>query len=70
MFSIFTNEMGYSKTLFLQVGIVSFGVGCGRPNVPGVYTKVEAYEQWIESAVLSHKENSRHQRQDEEVLHD
>jgi hypothetical protein len=27
--------------------------------VPGVYTKVEAYEEWIERAVLEHKREQR-----------
>ena len=38
-----------------QVGIVSFGIGCGRRNVPGVYTKVEDYEEWIEQTILTAK---------------
>ncbi|XP_048484751.1 trypsin-1-like [Plutella xylostella] len=33
------------------IGITSFGVGCGQPDTPGVYTKVSSYLDWIESVV-------------------
>ncbi|KAM7141632.1 serine protease 52-like [Molossus nigricans] len=35
-----------NKTWY-QLGIVSWGVGCGLKNLPGVYTKVSKYLVWI-----------------------
>ena len=43
----------YSDDPWYQIGIVSFGFGdeCGAANVPGVYTRVEAFLSWIETSL-------------------
>lgn len=36
-----------------QVGVVSFGLGCGEKDTPGIYTKLNVLEPWIRNIIQS-----------------
>ena len=42
-----------SQNVWEQVGIVSSGIGCARPGLPGIYTRVAAYQAWINATISS-----------------
>lgn len=38
---------------FTVVGVVSAGIGCALRDLPGIYTRVNAYVPWINKYIFS-----------------
>ncbi|MFG1286449.1 serine protease [Xanthobacter versatilis] len=38
---------------YVQVGIVSFGIGCGHAELPGVYTRLALYTDWMKKTIAT-----------------
>lgn len=42
---------------FFQIGIVSYGAGCGKKGLLGAYTNIQHYSDWIQAKLKINPKN-------------
>lgn len=49
----------HKRRAWLLVGIVSNGIRCAEPNLPGVYTRISSFLPWIAAVTASGRGGDR-----------
>lgn len=44
---------------WFAAGVVSYGLGCGRKDWPGVYTNITTYYDWIKDTILKNDQKKK-----------
>jgi secreted trypsin-like serine protease len=55
---------------WFQVGVVSFGEGCGLADYPGVYTRLSAYKEWLDGYIVTASEDTEDELEEEDNIVD
>jgi len=51
-------DINGGKQVWWLMGAVSFGVGCGRENLGGVYAEISHFTKWTERAIAHYDSNT------------
>ncbi|XP_017013989.2 phenoloxidase-activating factor 2-like [Drosophila takahashii] len=55
--ALFCSIGARNSDVYMQVGIVNWGIDCGKENVPATYTDVAMFREWIEKNLLDFNYN-------------